>query len=41
MIATGRVVTVGGQTTTYVVKSGDNLDALARKFDSTRAGGGG
>ncbi|MFO1015035.1 MAG: peptidoglycan DD-metalloendopeptidase family protein [Caulobacteraceae bacterium] len=36
MIATGRVVTVGGQTTTYVVKSGDNLDALARKFDSTR-----
>ncbi len=36
MIATGRVVTVGGQTTTYTVKAGDNLDALARKFDSTR-----
>lgn len=36
MIATGRVITVGGQTTTYTVKAGDNLDALARKFDSTR-----
>jgi murein DD-endopeptidase MepM/ murein hydrolase activator NlpD len=34
--ATGRVITVSGQTQSYTVRSGDAVDELARRFDTTR-----
>ncbi|WP_304217687.1 LysM peptidoglycan-binding domain-containing protein [Phenylobacterium aquaticum] len=36
LTVTGKVVTVGGPPKTHKVKSGDNLDAIARDFGTTR-----
>jgi murein DD-endopeptidase MepM/ murein hydrolase activator NlpD len=36
LVATGRVVSVGGQLQTYVVRPGDHIDQLARDFNTSR-----